>query len=151
MYTIYQIEYGDTLDKIASKTNTTVDNIKDINGFMSNADLKVGNLMVVPKNNGTFKTYTVKQGDSIYSIARMFNVDPDVLLMVNGLNKTDYIYPNQEVLVPINGVEVYVTKSGDTLDYIIKNLGIDANRLNNQNKIIYVMEDQLIINKKEEN
>jgi LysM repeat protein len=151
MYTIYQIEYGDTLDKIASKTNTTVDNIKDINGFMSNADLMVGNLMVVPKNNGTFKTYTVKQGDSIYSIARMFNVDPDVLLMVNGLNKTDYIYPNQEVLVPINGVEVYVTKSGDTLDYIIKNLGIDANRLNNQNKIIYVMEDQLIINKKEEN
>jgi len=81
----------------------------------------------------------------------MLNVDPDVLLMVNGLNKTDYIYPNQEVLVPINGVEVYVTKSGDTLDYIIKNLGIDANRLNNQNKIIYVMEDQLIINKKEEN
>ena len=151
MYTIYQIEYGDTLDKIASKTNTTVDNIKDINGFMSNADLMVGNLMVVPKNNGTFKTYTVKQGDSIYSIARMFNVDPDVLLMVNGLNKTDYIYPNQEVLVPINGVEVYITKSGDTLDYIIKNLGIDANRLNNQNKIIYVMEDQLIINKKEEN
>ena len=29
MYKIYQVEYGDTLDIIASKTGTTRDNIKN--------------------------------------------------------------------------------------------------------------------------
>ena len=33
MYKIYQVEYGDTIDKIAQKTNTTSDNIKNINSF----------------------------------------------------------------------------------------------------------------------
>ena len=33
MYKIYQVEYGDTLELIAEKTNTTVDNIKNINKY----------------------------------------------------------------------------------------------------------------------
>ena len=35
MYKIYQVEYGDTIDKIAARTNTTSDNIKNINGINS--------------------------------------------------------------------------------------------------------------------
>ena len=95
-----------------------------------------------------FENYIVKAGDSIYSIARMYNTNPDTLLLLNGLNKDDYIYPNQEIIVPLNGVMVYVTKEGDTIDYIINNLGIDANELNKQNKKIFVISDQLIVNKK---
>lgn len=152
MYKIYQVEYGDTIDFIASKTNTTSDNIKNINGFNSDADLVVGSLIIVPKEGEmTFENYKVKQGDSIYSIARLYDVDPNTLLLLNGLNKNDYIYPNQEIIVPLKGVTIYITKEGDTVDGITKNLGIDANALNKNNKRIFVMEDQLIINKKEEN
>jgi len=152
MYKIYQVEYGDTIDIIASKTGTTRDNIKDINGFNSDSDLVVGSLIIVPnKNDMVFENYKVKQGDSIYSIARLYNVDPNTLLLLNGLNKNEYIYPNQEITVPLKGVSIYVTKQGDTIDGIINNLGIDANTLNKENKRIFVMEDQLIINKKEEN
>ncbi len=152
MYKIYQVEYGDTIDSIATKTNTSNDNIKNINGLNSNSDLVVGSLIIVPKETDrVFENYKVKTGDTIYSIARTYNVDPDTLLMLNGLNKNDYIYPNQEIIVPLKGVTIYVTRSGDTIDGIINNLGIDANTLNNQNKRIFVMEDQLIINKKEGN
>ena len=152
MYKIYQVEYGDTIDLIANKTNTTKDNIKNINGINNDADLVVGSLIIVPKDNEkVFENYKVKAGDSIYSIARMYNVYPDTLLMLNGLNKNDYIYPNQEVIVPLKGVNVYITKQGDTIDGIINNLGIDANTLNSQNKRIFVIEDQLIVNKKESN
>jgi len=152
MYKIYQVEYGDTIDLIANKTNTTTDNIKNINGINNDADLVVGSLIIVPKDSEKiFENYKVKAGDSIYSIARMYNVDPDTLLMLNGLNKNEYIYPNQEIIVPLNGVTVYVTKQGDTIDSIINNLGIDANTLNSQNKRIFVIEDQLIVNKKESN
>ena len=51
MYKIYQVEYGDTIDKIASKSGTTSNNIKDINGINSDSDLVVGSLIIVPKEN----------------------------------------------------------------------------------------------------
>ena len=67
MYKIYQVEFGDTLDKIADKTNTTIEDIKNINGFNSDEDLVVGSLIIVPRmENMVFQTYIVKQGDSIY-------------------------------------------------------------------------------------
>ena len=152
MYRIYQVEYGDTIDKIASKTGTTASNIKNINGFDSDSDLVVGSLIIVPRQESqAFQIYIVKQGDTMYSIARTFDVNPDTLLILNGLNKNDYIYPNQEIIVPMENVDVYVTKSGDTLSYIIDNLGIDANTLNKENDKIFIVEDQLIVHKKEGN
>ena len=149
MYKIYQVEYGDTIDIIANKTGTTANNIKAINGFNSDADLVVGSLIIVPKTeNNIFETYKVQKGDSIYAIARKYNVDPAMLSLINGLNNNEYIYPNQEIVIPKNDVVVYVTKSGDTVDSIIKNLGVDADTLNMENNRIFVMEDQLIIHKK---
>lgn len=152
MYRIYQVEYGDTLDSIAKKTNTTNNTIKNLNGFNSDADLVVGSLIIVPKSNDQlFQIYKVKQGDSIYAIARRYNVDPETLLLLNGLGKDDFIYPNQDLTVPTSDVVVYVTKQGDTIDGIINNLGIDANTLNKENNRIFVLEDQLVIHKKEGN
>ena len=152
MYKIYQVEYGDTIDTIARKTGTTIDNIKNINGFNSDSDLVVGSLIIVPRGeNQIFQSYVVQKGDSIYSISKMFDVDPDTILLLNGLNKSDYIYPNQELTIPSSDVILYVTKSGDTIEFITNNLGIDANKLNEENNKIFVMEDQLIVHKKEGN
>lgn len=152
MYKIYQVEYGDTIDIIATKTGSTSQTIKNINGFNSNADLVVGSLIIVPKEeNQLFQNYTVKRGDSVYSIARTYNVDPSTLLLLNGLNKDDIIYPNQEITVPKNGVVVYVTREGDTVSGIINNLGIDADTFNRENERIFVIEDQLVVHKKEGN
>lgn len=152
MYRIYQVEYGDTIDSIARKVGTTVDNLKNINGFNNDSDLVAGGLIVVPKEERqVFQSYKIKQGDSVYSIAKMYNVDPETLLLLNGLNKNEYIYPNQEIMVPREDVDIYVTREGDTVDAIIKNLGIDANTFNNENERIFVVEDQLVVHKKETN
>ena len=152
MYRIYQVEYGDTIQGIAAKTGTTADNIRNINGLNTDADLVVGSLIIVPKEeNQLFQKYTVKRGDSVYSIARTYNVDPSTLLLLNGLNKDDIIYPNQEITVPKGGVTVYVTRQGDTVGGIINNLGIDANTFNRENERIFVLEDQLVVHKKEGN
>ena len=152
MYKIYQVEYGDTIDIIASKTGSTPNTIKNINGFNSDGDLVVGSLIIVPKGeNQVFQAYKVKQGDSIYSISRKYNVDPETLLLLNGLNKDEYIYPDQEIMVPNSDATIYVTKEGDTIAAITNNLGIDANTLNKENERIFVIEDQLIVHKKEGN
>lgn len=149
MYKIYQVEYGDTIDIIARKTGSTSDIIKNINGFNNDSDLVVGSLIIVPnQGNGIFKIYKIKQGDSIYSIARLNNVDPDTLLLLNGLSKNEYIYPNQEIMIPNSDVEIYVTKQGDTIESIINNLGTDANTFNKENGKLFVLEDQLVIRKK---
>lgn len=152
MYRIYQVEYGDTISSIANKSGTTPDNIKNINGFKSDSDLVVGSLIIVPREeNQVFDLYKIKQGDSIYSIAKQYNIDPETLLLLNGLNKNEYIYPNQEITVPKENVVVYVSRDGDTVDAIVSNFGIDANTLNRENERIFVMPDQLIIHKKEVN
>ena len=149
MYTIYQVEYGDTIDSIAKKTNTDRENIKNINGFNNDSDLIVGSLIIVPKTGGQlFQSYKVKKGDSIYSIARTYNVSPETLLLLNGLNDDDYIYPDQEILVPNKGISVYVTKEGDTIDEIVQTLGVDSDTFIKENGKIIVMPDQVVINKK---
>lgn len=148
MYKIYQIEYGDTIDIIAEKTGTTAQNIKDINGYTGDYDLVVGGLMIVPnKQNQLFETYTVNQGDSIYSISRKYNANPDTILLLNGLKKDEYIYPNQKIMIPLDNINLYITREGDTLDTVLENFGIDANTLDSENDKIFLMQDQLIIHK----
>lgn len=149
MYKIYQVEYGDTLDIIAKKASTTVNELKRINGFNSNSDLVVGSLIIVPKEEENFfETYIVKQGDTIYSISQMYNVDGNTLMTLNGLNNSDYIYPNQEILIPNEDIDIYITKSGDTIENLTDFFNTDFNTLGDENSKIFVLEDQLIIHKK---
>lgn len=146
MYKIYQVEYGDTIDRIANKTNTTPKNIRDINGINNDSELVVGSLIIVPKEfEKSFDIYKVKKGDSIYSIAKMYNVDPETLLLLNGLSKNDYIYPEQEIYVPQKDTLIYITKEGDTLSAVADNLGVDLDTLNKENERVFIVEDQLII------
>lgn len=149
MYKIYQVEYGDTFDSIAKKTSTTVDDLKVINGYNDDYDLMVGSLIIVPNTkNQYFKMYNVKQGDTIYSIAKMFNIDENTLMLLNGLKEEEYIYPNQEIMIPNDDIYVYITKEGDTIKTIGDFFNSDLNTIANENSNIFVLEDQLIIHKK---
>ena len=149
MYKIYQIEYGDTIESIADKVGSTPDEILKINGFFDYPDLIVGNLIIVPKKDDSyFVYYKVKPGESIYSIAKEFDVDFDTIMLINGLNKDDYIYPNQEIMIPTKDYRVYVTKRGDSINSVLSNLNIAIEDLMNDNDKILLMEDQLIVSKK---
>ena len=148
MYKIYQVEYGDTINSIANKTNTTKENIKNINGFIDDSELMVGSLIIVPKKeNEIFETYIVNKGDSIYSISRAYNINPEMLILINGLNKDDYIYPGQKLMIPQDGLNIYVTKQGDTLESVARNFGVDFNVLGKENNRIFLVEDQLLTHK----
>lgn len=151
MYTIYQVQNGDTLASVASNFGISVNNLSSLNGIMVGSLLNPGDYIVVPKvqnENPYFKEYVVKKGDSIYGIARANNISPSQLLRLNGLNDTDIIYPDQKIMLPRNGVSFYITESDDTLNDVTKGLNVSANELARQNGTIYLTNDQLIVYKK---
>ena len=120
MFKIYEVAQGETIDSIANKLNITKETILGLNGLNPNTILNPGSYIVIPGEESVFENYTVKEGDNVYSIAQKYNINYEQLLKLNGLNERDYIYPNQQILVPKSGTIFYVTKDEDT----IKNLSI---------------------------
>ena len=144
MYDTYVIEKNDTIDTISSKFNTSPEIIYQLNGYMS--ELRTGTRLVVPRVvNNLFDYYTVNKGDSLYKIASENNIDADLLAQLNGINKTDYIYPNQTLLIPKADSILYITAVGDTLSEIAKGLNVSMDKLISQNDNIYLQPEQLIV------
>lgn len=146
MYTIYNVGYGDSLEKIASYYNTDVETLKEINNYPDNYSVSMGEQVIVPNiRNNRFITYVIKKGDNLYDIARRYNVDVNTLMMLNGLEKEEFIYPNQEIIVPRDKVKVYVTKQGDTLENVLARQNISLDELYSRNREIYLLPEQMII------
>lgn len=148
MYSIYKIEKGETLEDISKKFNTSLSNLKRINGLQDNVSVFEGKYIIVPaKDNKIFENYVIKKGDTIYDIAKKYKIDVNTLLKLNGLLKTDYIYPGEELLIPINGVNIYITKEGDTISSVSENLKTNVAKIVLQNETIYLLPEQLIVSK----
>lgn len=135
------VESMDTLDQIANKFGTTVSTLREINGL---EDIYPGSYIIVPNNSSEYDYYIVKQGDNIYAIARQYGISYETLLRVNGLNPDDYIYPNQQILIPKANSGIYVTKETDTIQSLYNTYGNRWNEFLSQNKDIYVIPDQMI-------
>lgn len=145
MYQIYQIMPGETIESIANKLGITEQKLREINGLSDNLIVRPGSSIIVPvQNQGGYQTYIVKKGDSIYSIANQYGVDYKTLYSINGLKENEYIYPNQEIMVPVGSNRVYVVEKGDTIESIIKKTGSNINDLMGKNNQIKLEEDQLI-------
>lgn len=147
MYKIYQVLTNDTWESIANKFHTTTSTLQELNGASM---LIPGSIIVVPKITGGdyFTTYVVQKGDNLYDIARKNNSSVEILLNANGLEKDDYLYPGQEILIPKEGIEMYVSKEGDTLSTAATKLGTTSNSLIQDNEQIYLLPEQLIVYKK---
>lgn len=151
MYTIYQVQNGDTLASVANRFGLQVDALSNLNGVMVGTVLNPGDYIVVPRpdnENLYFKRYIIQKGDTIYAIARQYNMNPSYLLRLNGLNENDIIYPGETIFVPREDVLFFITGSDDTLNDVIKSFNVSASEIANQNSTIYLANDQLIVYKK---
>ena len=158
---MYTVVSGDTLSKIARKYNTTVNAIKDLN-YLKSDSLTVGQIIRIPEMYTPeeemympmFINYTVKKGDSLYTIAKEYNIDINILKKDNSLTsnvikvgqilkiRTDeddsYIeecfgedYTPPEVNNSIN----YVVKKGDSLYKIANNYNTSVSAIMNLNNL----------------
>ena len=116
----YVVKSGDSLWSIANKYNTTVDELKRINNLSSN-NLQIGQILTLPSSGSTGNTYTVKSGDSLWSIANKYNTTVAELKRLNNLT-SDNLSIGQVLVLPngssgsgSTGGNTYTVKSGDSL------------------------------------
>ncbi len=94
-----------------------------------------------------YSYYIIKTGDTLYKIAREFDMNPKLIAELNGLKLDDYIYPNETLKIPKKGVQYYITKEDDTLKEVSKIFGKTQNDLVSQNETIYLLPQQMIFYK----
>ena len=98
-YIDYVVKSGDNLYSIAKKYNTTVDEIKKLNGLTSNL-LNIGMTLKIPIQIGNYINYTVKSGDNLYSIAKKYNTTVDEIKKLNGLT-SNLLSIGMELKIPL--------------------------------------------------
>lgn len=129
-------------------TNGYIDDGEIGNNVNYPSDREVDDKVIPDNAKKYFEYYTVRKGDSIYEIARRYNINPDLLASLNGLNNSDYIYPNQTIMIPKSNYSYYITKAGDTIDSVINMLEVDRNKFFKDNNVIYLLEGQLLVKEK---
>ena len=118
-YEVYVIEPGDSLFNISRRYNTTVPQLRALNGIAGGIDLTVGRGIIVPRiDEAIFETVIVRSGDSLFSISRRFNVSLATLQALNKLADARDIKIGEAILIPKldnTVLEVHVVQRGDTL------------------------------------
>ena len=105
--------------------------------------------LLIPKNKQNYyEIYTINKGDSLYSIAGKYNINPELLASLNGISMEDYIYPNEQIIIPKSGFSYYITKEGDTLDTVASLFKVTPEELLFNNGIIYLSEGQILVQPK---
>ena len=114
--TTYTVKSGDVLGKIAERHGCTVAQLKAWNGLTSN-NIRVGQKLIVSAaasssasspqtsapaaaQSGEYTSYTVKSGDSFYSIAKNYpGVSAQDIMNFNGLSSSK-IQPGMTIRIP---------------------------------------------------
>jgi peptidoglycan/xylan/chitin deacetylase (PgdA/CDA1 family) len=101
----YTVRAGDTLSTIARRHNTTVARLAQLNNLTNVNLIRVGQVLRVPGTAASTPapsqpaTYTVRAGDTLYSIARRHNTTVSRLASLNNIRNVSLIRVGQVLRV----------------------------------------------------
>lgn len=161
-YSRHNIKRGETLLGIADRYRTSVNSLQTING-LDGSTIHEGDSLMVPvasrtyedyklsndirralaranqiPSNGMKTRYRVRNGDSLWSIARRHNIGVKELTRWNNISPRKIIRPGQSLViwkakpataVRASGVSGYVVRKGDTLSGIATGHATTAARI----------------------
>jgi LysM repeat protein len=139
------VQKGQTLFGIANLYGTTQEKLKRANPQITDGDMiRMQTMVVIPpaernscRRGDNDVDYTVQQGDTIYQIARMYDISANDIIRANPeIRNADYVEPGMMLTIPVSGSnpveyssakreiessrparypEIYVVRRGDTL------------------------------------
>ncbi len=123
--TEYRVKAGDTLNGIAARFSVRVSDLQALNGITNANQIRIGQVLKIPSRNQSsttspatespatqspatqspstspsVRTYKVQAGDTLWGIARKFNVSADALAKLNGITNANLIKIGQTLKIP---------------------------------------------------
>ncbi|MBU5312929.1 LysM peptidoglycan-binding domain-containing protein [Tissierella carlieri] len=135
----YTIKAGDTLFMLAMTFNTTVEAILAVNPGLNPNNLQVGQVICIPRGtptppcNGVY--YAVRPGDTLFSIAEMFNIPLATLMAANPGVDPNNLQVGQLICIPkvepptpchCSGGTVYAVRENDNLGTILLRFNVSV-------------------------
>lgn len=101
-YQIYTVKKGNTLSQIAINYNTTVEKIVSLNNITNPNLIYIGQNIKIPivRYSGN-TTYTIKCGDTLYSISRRYNTTVANLVRINRIKNPNLIYAGNVIKIEL--------------------------------------------------
>lgn len=97
--TTYTVQKGDSLWVIANKYGITTEELKSYNNLKSNL-LSIGQVLKIPQGKtSTENIYTVKKGDSLWTIANRYNTTVEKIKVLNNLT-SNLLSIGQQLKIP---------------------------------------------------
>lgn len=143
----YVVQKGDTLYGISKQFNTSMQRLRELNNLSSDI-LAIGKVLIVSPNSDSNPsecvTYTVKKGDSLYSIAKQYNSTVDAIKRYNNLTSNNlsigqklklpcYMKDNDNTTMP--NFVMYTVKAGDSLYSIAQQYNTTVDKIKSDNKL----------------
>lgn len=143
----YVVQKGDTLYGISKQFNTSMQKLRELNNLSSDI-LTIGKVLIVSPNSdrnpSECVTYTVKKGDSLYSIAKQYNSTVDAIKRYNNLTSNNlsigqklklpcYMKDNDNTTMP--NFVMYTVKAGDSLYSIAQQYNTTVDKIKSDNKL----------------
>ena len=119
------VESGDSLWALASKYDTEVGIIKQIN-YLNNDLLSIGSTLLIPlskSKSNTFIPYEmhiVSEGDTLWDIARTYNLEVSDLVNMNSINENSYLQLGQQLTIGNKNIHRNIESKKRTILYSIK-------------------------------
>ena len=143
----YVVKQGDTLWGIRNQFGVSVTELAELNKVDAKS-LKVGQVLTIPGDIGinpdNMFMYTVKKGDTLYSIAKVYGTSVSDIKKLNYMSN-DNLYVGQVIRIPETYIDYdkviipdyinYAVKKGDSLYSIGKKYGVDVSTLMEDNAL----------------
>lgn len=143
----YTVKRGDTLWGISNQYGVNVSDLAKINNVTADT-LKVGMVLTIPTNSGNnpdnMFLYTVKKGDSLWAISKVYSTSVEEIKRINNLTNNN-LYIGQVIRIPemytkeedmvVPSYINYKVVSGDTLYGISKKYGVSIDTIVSDNAL----------------
>ncbi len=127
----HTVQKGDTYWLISRQYGVSLSSLLKANNATENSVLNIGDKVLIPSGQNsntqkpsgnyiTYETYTVKQNDTLWSIAIDCKIPMAELLSANNMTESSYVYAGMKLKYPIHHIAVKETVSanhGELLDW----------------------------------